>query len=82
MTDTDQPAYATLDEVAARTGLHIDTVRRWAAEGRIAAFRLGDGDRSPYRITRNELDRLLAEGPREADPVTAYVAEQNARDGA
>lgn len=44
-------------EAARRLGVHIDTLRRWAADGKIESVRTPGGQR---RFPESEVDRILA----------------------
>ena len=63
MTETAQAPFHTLSEVAQATGLSRGVIARWAREGRIKAFKTSPGRASHYRVTRQEVERLLSEGP-------------------
>ncbi len=54
----------TVEEVARRLGVHIDTVRRWIRSGELPAINLGGP--AGYRITQADLDRFI-KGRRTAD---------------
>lgn len=51
--------FLSLEEVAADLNIHIETVRRWIRDGRIEAFKIGQGRTSPYRIRRSALDKYI-----------------------
>jgi len=54
----------TAGETAILLGLHINTVRRWAAQGRLKFYRVTPrGDR---RFRREDIDAFLAERSRDA----------------
>jgi molybdopterin-binding protein len=57
-------AYRT-SEAAALLGVSVDTVRRWADEGRIKTTRTSGGHR---HVDGKDLARLLAEQTRQPDP--------------
>jgi excisionase family DNA binding protein len=57
----------TINETAEVLGTHPETIRRMVREGSLRAVRLGTGSRSPYRISNEEIDRFLQEGPRPTD---------------
>lgn len=44
-------------ESARRLGVHIDTLRRWAADGKIMSVRTPGGQR---RFPESEIERILA----------------------
>lgn len=45
----------TAEELAKLCRVHVSTVRRWIARGRVRAIRLPGGT---YRVTKAEVDRL------------------------
>jgi excisionase family DNA binding protein len=47
----------TVEEVAKRLGVHIDTIRRWIRSGELPAINLGGP--AGYRITRRDLDTFI-----------------------
>lgn len=49
----------TVEDVARRLGVHIDSVRRWIRAGELVAIDLGGA--AGYRITPAELERFIAE---------------------
>jgi excisionase family DNA binding protein len=49
----------TVEEVARRLNVHIDTVRRWIRNGEIQAINLGGP--AGYRISQGALDRFIRE---------------------
>jgi len=55
---TDVPDFLTIKEFARLIRVHPNTVRRGILRGRISAFRIGESDRSGFRIARSELNRL------------------------
>jgi len=62
--------YYTPDEVAARLGLHVRTIRRFIREGRLTAARVG----KQYRITEGDLRQLIG-----TNPAKEQVDAQNRR---
>jgi excisionase family DNA binding protein len=62
-----------VDQVAARLGLHVRTVRNYVRDGRLKAVRIG----KQYRITREDLEALTGHpaaasgSPRE--PATCHI---------
>jgi len=52
------PDFMTIKEFAVLIRVHPNTVRRSIRKGRISAFRIGEGDRSGFRIARSEANRL------------------------
>jgi len=52
------PDWMTVEEAAAYLKLSLETIRRYIRGGTLQATKLG----RQYRIKREELDRLLAEG--------------------
>jgi molybdopterin-binding protein len=63
-----------IGDAAAALGISVDTLRRWAADGRLATVRSEGGQR---RIPISELTRLLAE--RRAMAADAPIVAQSAR---
>jgi molybdopterin-binding protein len=63
-----------IGDAAAALGVSVDTLRRWAADGRLETVRSGGGQR---RIPLSELTRLLAE--RRAGSADAPIVAQSAR---
>jgi len=55
------PVLLSMGAAAAYLGVHINTLRRWAQEGRIEHMRLAT-TRKDRRFTRQALDKLLIEG--------------------
>jgi excisionase family DNA binding protein len=55
----EQGGFLSIDQVAARLGLHVRTVRRYVREGRLGAVRIG----KQYRVTREALDALTGTPP-------------------
>ncbi|MCI0344319.1 MAG: TOBE domain-containing protein [Chloroflexi bacterium] len=55
-----------IGDAAAALGLSVDTLRRWASDGRLATVRSGGGQRL---VPLSELTRLLAERRRAASEV-------------
>jgi excisionase family DNA binding protein len=47
----------TLDEVAERLGVNVETVRRWVRNGEIEVIDLGG--RAGYRVTELALERFI-----------------------
>lgn len=56
--------YYSPDEVAARLGLHVRTIRRFIREGRLTAARVG----KQYRIAASELSKLVGAQPAQGGP--------------
>lgn len=52
----------TVEEIAEIFRYHAQTIRRLIKAGRIHAFRLGKGKKSPYRIMEQEVHRLRIAG--------------------
>lgn len=50
--------FLTIKEVAVIFGCHANTIRRAIKMGYIVALRLGNGKKSPYRISRKSLDAI------------------------
>lgn len=50
--------FLTVKEFAILIKVHPNTVRRSIKDGRINAFKVGIGKRSPARIARSEVNRL------------------------
>lgn len=47
--------YLTLDQVAVKYSMSIDTLRRWARDGRIPCFRIG----RKYLVEIDEMERYV-----------------------
>lgn len=47
----------TVEEVAKRLSVHVETVRRWIRSGELQAVDLGGP--AGYRVARSELDRFI-----------------------
>ena len=52
------PQFYSIKEVAAIFGVHICTIRRAVLAGHILSLRIGEGKRSPYRISKEFVDKL------------------------
>lgn len=50
--------FFTVTEFANKLRIHENTVRKAIKNGRIQAFKVGDGSRSSYRIPNTEVQRL------------------------
>jgi excisionase family DNA binding protein len=50
--------FLSVKEFAKLIGVHPNTVRNSIKSGRISAFKVGNGDRSDYRIPRSEINRM------------------------
>ena len=50
--------FLSIKEFAQKLGVHPNTIRRAIKSGRISAFRIGSGEKSIYRISSNEINRL------------------------
>jgi len=59
VTDGDDSGFLSIDQVAARLGLHVRTVRRYVRHGRLRAVRIG----KQYRVAREALDALTGRTP-------------------
>ncbi len=55
--------YMTVDGAAARIGVHPQTVRRWLRSGQMLGTLISRT--AGYRIPRDEVERVLAEGLRD-----------------
>ena len=55
------PTY-TIKEVARIIQVHQETVRRWIRSGYLNAFKIDSRPQGRYRITRQELERVMKEG--------------------
>lgn len=51
----------TVEQVAERLQVHPETVRRWLRTGRLRGVRLG-GSKLGYRVSEEELERLITRG--------------------
>src|SRR4030095_931312 len=60
-----------VDEVAARLGLHVRTIRNYVRDGRLKAVRIG----KQYRIAREDLEEVTAApaAAREGDETKRHV---------
>jgi excisionase family DNA binding protein len=58
----------TVEEVASMLRVHHSTVRRFIADGQLTALRLGG---KVYRISRDDVERFLAESEVRADAPAA-----------
>jgi excisionase family DNA binding protein len=47
----------TVEDVAKRLGVHIDTIRRWIRSGELPAINLGGP--AGYRIAQADLDKFI-----------------------
>ena len=67
----------TLTQAARAVGLHVETMRRLAREGKIETYIVNPGSRRPHhRITPNALQAFRARGRRAAEPASpAHVAD-------
>ncbi len=50
--------YYSIKEFAVKLSIHSNTVRRAIKSGRIAAFKVGSGKKSTYRIAHSEIGRI------------------------
>lgn len=50
--------FLSLKEVASIFGVHINTIRNAVKKGFIVSIRIGNGKRSPYRISRKCIDKI------------------------
>lgn len=53
-----QPEFYSIKQVAVIFSVHEITIRRAIHQGYIEAVKIGDGDRSPYRISRKCIDAI------------------------
>jgi excisionase family DNA binding protein len=72
-TEGDDSSLLSIDQVAARLGLHVRTVRRYVRHGRLRAVRIG----KQYRVAREALDALTGRTP--AVAASAAIAAPVAR---
>ena len=54
----DQEKFYTIQEFSDLLRIHPNTIYKSVKNGRIQAMRIGEGRRSSYRISSNELSRL------------------------
>jgi excisionase family DNA binding protein len=54
-----QDTLLTVEDVAKRLAVHVDSVRRWIRNGELQAIDLGGA--AGYRIPQAELDRFMRE---------------------
>jgi excisionase family DNA binding protein len=59
------PRLLSVSEVAIRFGTSAGTIRRWIAEGRLAAVQPA-GERGLVRVPEDELDRLIGQARQDA----------------
>lgn len=52
----------TVQQIAARFGVHADTVRRWIEIGALKALHVGPGARPRVRIAEAEAAKLVRKG--------------------
>lgn len=52
------PEFLTIKEAACIFSVHPNTIRRAIKRGFIVAIRIGEGKKSPYRISRKEIDAI------------------------
>ena len=64
-------ALLTVGQAAALLNIHVNTVRRWSAQGLLTTYRIGP--RRDRRFERAEVERLLT-SHREIPPTTAKKA--------
>ena len=64
-----------IDQVAARLGLHVRTVRRYVRDGRLRAVRIG----KQYRVTPEALDALTGRAALEHAPASAPASAREPR---
>jgi excisionase family DNA binding protein len=67
----------TVEDVAKIFQYHPATIRRLIKKGRIFAFRLGNGKKSPYRIKHEEIERLIEIGFEEQIKELRIVLQDN-----
>lgn len=53
-----QPEFYSIKEVAVIFNVHSNTIRRAIKKGYIIAIRIGEGPKSPYRISRKSIDAV------------------------
>ena len=66
-------ALLTVGQVAAMLNIHVNTVRRWSAQGLLATYRVGP--RRDRRFERTEVERLLT-SQTEAIPPSSQPGER------
>src|SRR5690349_4349792 len=72
--DEEEEALLTVRETALFLRVNASTVRRWIAEGTLAAVKLpGKGKHQVYRVKKSTIDEVLRPLPREADPPTERI---------
>jgi excisionase family DNA binding protein len=49
----------TVNEVADRLRVHVESVRRWIRQGKMEGSMMG-GDRGGYRVAESEVERFIA----------------------
>ena len=60
------PRLLTMNETAARLHVSRRTIKRMLDDGRLEAFRLGDGPKSHVRVDADALDEWLHSEPEDA----------------
>ncbi len=60
--------FYTVDEFAVHFRLTPRSIRKAISNGRVRAFRIGEGKRSPYRIPSSEIIRVQQVGMYEVNP--------------
>lgn len=58
----------TSQQAAEYVGVHVDTIKRWAADGKVRAFRTPGGW---WRFAQDDLDDFLSPSPIEPTEATA-----------
>jgi excisionase family DNA binding protein len=49
----------TAQDVADRLSIHVDTIRRWTREGKLKAFKFGDGIRCSVRYRESDIEEWI-----------------------
>ena len=53
-----EPEFLTIKETATFFSVHVNTIRRAIKMGYIVAIRIGNGPKSPYRISKKSLQAI------------------------
>lgn len=55
-----EPEFLTIKETATFFSVHVNTIRRAIKMGYLVAIRIGNGPKSPYRISKKSLEAIHA----------------------
>lgn len=71
-----QAEFLSAKEFASLIGVHYNTVIRSIKRGRLSAFRVGEGKRACYRISRSEINRIAFQ---DLEKMVNEIIERNGR---